>query len=163
MNSGGGANNRARRAGKLGQNSIHFLRQSTATTSLLAAISMFIAGARAQCPNSGVGVGEIQLCNFNSKNIVCGELMGFITKPGGWNEAAIKNDLNVLPGDLCGDYTGSPEFEPMHTICSGNTITEVVPPNAGAHSCQSENIVTGVLIELLFHGITIFHFSNLIF
>ncbi|KAJ7354100.1 hypothetical protein DFH08DRAFT_955515 [Mycena albidolilacea] len=115
-------------------------------TSLIAATLMFIAGARAQCPNAGVGIGAIQLCNFSGKNVICGDLTGFITKrksplwllysTGSWDQAATKN--------LCGDYVGTPGFGPAHTLCNGNTVVQVVPPNAGLYTnCQGASIVTG--------------------
>ncbi|THU88348.1 hypothetical protein K435DRAFT_803572 [Dendrothele bispora CBS 962.96] len=107
-----------------------------------AAALMFIAGAHAQCPDNGVGIGREQLCNFSGKNVICGEIMGFITTPGSWDEAAIKNNL---PGegeqDQCGDYQGSPGFGPAHVDCDGNTITGATPPNAGHYHCSSANIV----------------------
>ncbi|KAJ7854537.1 hypothetical protein B0H14DRAFT_3449536 [Mycena olivaceomarginata] len=148
-----------------------------AKPSLIAATLMFIAGARAQCPNAGVGIGAIQLCNFSGKNVICGDLTGFITKrksplwllysswfteflpfslsswqlyvygslskhPG--DQAATKSNLNILPGDLCGDYVGTPGFGPAHTLCNGNTVVQVVPPNAGLYTnCQGASIVTG--------------------
>ncbi|KAJ7437775.1 hypothetical protein FB451DRAFT_1304971 [Mycena latifolia] len=107
--------------------------------SLLATALMFIAGARAQCPDSGVGIGREQLCNFSGKNVVCGEILGFITTR---NQAAVKHNLaGTGDGDQCGDYEGTPGFGPAHVDCSGSTITGATPPNAGHYHCSSANIV----------------------
>ncbi|KAJ7832044.1 hypothetical protein B0H14DRAFT_1178211 [Mycena olivaceomarginata] len=102
-----------------------------AKTSVLVATLLFVAGAQAQCGNAGVGVGAEQLCSFSGKNVICGELFGFITKPGSWDQAAVKHDLSILPGDLCGDYQGTPGFGPAHTTCSGNTVVRITPPQRG--------------------------------
>ncbi|KAJ7359735.1 hypothetical protein DFH08DRAFT_846858 [Mycena albidolilacea] len=119
-----------------------------AKTSVLAATLLFVAGAQAQCGNAGVGIGAEQLCSFSGKNVICGELFGFITKPGSWDQAAIKHDLNILPGDLCGDYQGTPGFGSAHTTCSGSTVVRVTPPNSGEYTrCDSANIVTGSLFS----------------
>ncbi|KAF7346913.1 hypothetical protein MVEN_01443600 [Mycena venus] len=113
-----------------------------AKASPLAATLMFIVGAHAQCPDSGVGIGREQLCNFSGKNIVCGEILGFITTPGTWTQAAVKHNLaGTGDGDQCGDYVGTPGFGPAHVDCSGNTITGATPPNAGHYHCSSANIV----------------------
>ncbi|KAJ7876504.1 hypothetical protein B0H14DRAFT_2568217 [Mycena olivaceomarginata] len=143
-----------------------------AKASVLAATLLFVAGAQAQCGNSGVGIGAEQLCSFSGKNVICGELFGFITKrkfldasrPAAvrlvilpkpllaltrpllaGDQAAVKHDLSVLPGDLCGDYEGTPGFGGAHTTCNGNTVVRVTPPNSGEYTrCDSANIVTGV-------------------
>ncbi|KAJ7787349.1 hypothetical protein B0H14DRAFT_2629448 [Mycena olivaceomarginata] len=107
-----------------------------------------------------------------AKNIICGELFEFITKrkfleasgPAAVrlvippkpllaltrpllarDQAALKHDLNILPGDLCGDYEGTPGFGNAWTTCSDSTVVRVTPPNSGEYTrCDSVNIVTGM-------------------
>ncbi|KAJ6138220.1 hypothetical protein N7471_004706 [Penicillium samsonianum] len=108
-----------------------------------AAASMLIAGAYAQCPNSGVGIGREQLCNFSGHNTICGETWGFITAPGTWNQVAVKHNLDGTNGQSCGGYDGLKGFGPAHVDCDGSTITGATPPNAGHYQCSSANIVKG--------------------
>ncbi|KAJ7790182.1 hypothetical protein B0H14DRAFT_2626301 [Mycena olivaceomarginata] len=138
-----------------------------AKTSVLAATLLLSAAL-----NGGVGVGAEQLCSFSGKNIICGELFEFITKrkfleasgPAAVrlvippkpllaltrpllarDQAALKHDLNILPGDLCGDYEGTPGFGNAWTTCSDSTVVRVTPPNSGEYTrCDSVNIVTGM-------------------
>ncbi|KAJ7828619.1 hypothetical protein B0H13DRAFT_1916974 [Mycena leptocephala] len=109
-------------------------------TSTLAAVLIFaIAGARAQCPNNGVGVGMSQLCNIGTPKggSYCNDLDGFITTPGTWNEAAVKINLS-LPKDMCGNgYTHG-----AFTTCDGSgNVISVNPPGAGAIKCTKQSEV----------------------
>ncbi|KAF8167008.1 hypothetical protein K438DRAFT_1983841 [Mycena galopus ATCC 62051] len=97
---------------------------------LLAATLLFSAGARAQaCDNGVIAVGTTQLCNFSSKNIA-----------GTTNAVATKDNLNILPGDLCGDYVGVGNGHASWTTCDGSTVVSVNPPDAGIAYCESSNI-----------------------
>ncbi|KAJ6602871.1 hypothetical protein DFH09DRAFT_1069233 [Mycena vulgaris] len=58
--------------------------------SFLAVALLAIGGARAQCPNGGVGVGQSQLCSLGSKDVPsqCYAWTAFITTPGTYPASA---------------------------------------------------------------------------
>ncbi|KAJ7479276.1 hypothetical protein FB451DRAFT_1172391 [Mycena latifolia] len=132
---------------------------------LTAALVLTIGGARAQCPNKGVGVGLSQLCNIGTpKGGSCywrklwmkklrffhqfppGKslarklniiVLGHFPSAGTWDEAAVKINLS-LPKDLCGDgYSHS-----ASTACDGSgNVISVNPPNAGKLNCKKQSEV----------------------
>ncbi|KAF8205937.1 hypothetical protein K438DRAFT_1756672 [Mycena galopus ATCC 62051] len=57
---------------------------------------------------------------------------------GTTNAVATKDNLNILPGDLCGDYVGNGHAS--WTTCDGSTVVSVNPPDAGIAYCESSNI-----------------------
>jgi len=108
-----------------------------AKTVLLASL-LLVGGARAQCPNGGVGVGLIQFCNIGNptSGSSCDDIDGFITAPGSFDTVASKVDIGG-PTDLCGlGWSGG-----ARTACDGNgNVISVNPPGAGTSDCHSEGI-----------------------
>ncbi|KAF8167027.1 hypothetical protein K438DRAFT_1983857 [Mycena galopus ATCC 62051] len=118
------------------------------------------------CDNGGIAVGVTQLCNFSGKNIGEQQFTHLRRNPGldhvtqvpsdfwslidsltftaflHFQPAAIldvvvtKDNLNILPGDLCGDYAGI-YGNAAWTTCNGSTVVSVDPPNAGIVYCES--------------------------
>ncbi|KAJ7876966.1 hypothetical protein B0H13DRAFT_1893434 [Mycena leptocephala] len=70
--------------------------------SFLAATLMFIAGARAQCPDNAVGVGQ----KYNSAISAARMSNSFRLLAGSTNQAAVKRGVSGNTADLCGDYAG---------------------------------------------------------
>ncbi|KAJ6457706.1 hypothetical protein C8R45DRAFT_1221829 [Mycena sanguinolenta] len=103
---------------------------------LLAAV-----GVQAQCPNNGIGVGVIGLCQGADPNSggSC-DYSAIITWPGSWDQRA---SLEGTTNPCSQGYTGG-----AYVTCSGNTITGVNPPGEGRTPCSSVNIV-----ETFFEGV----------
>ncbi|KAF8143589.1 hypothetical protein K438DRAFT_1993726 [Mycena galopus ATCC 62051] len=102
---------------------------------LLAATLLFAARAHAQACDVEVSIDT---------------LVANTASAGTTNAVATKDNLNILPGDLCGDYVGVGNGHASWTTCNGSTVVSVNPPDAGIAYCESSNIPPPEIMRYLF-------------
>ncbi|KAJ7258609.1 hypothetical protein C8J57DRAFT_1234205 [Mycena rebaudengoi] len=123
----------------------------TGVSSLFLCALLAAVRVRAQCPNNGIGVGVIGLCQGADPNsggsydyaafiTWLSELTNTFSQPVAVNRPSYSRDerasLEGTTNPCSQGYTGG-----AFVTCSGNTITGVNPPGKGRTPCSSVNIV----------------------